>query len=88
MDKPGMRRTAEQIAADRKADAEIALFERIQEEAPALFNQSDAKIAADCEELFGIPAEDVLAQFSREDEMDFPTVELIMMAHDPNFFGN
>jgi hypothetical protein len=86
--KPSRKRTPEQIAADRKADADIDLFERISEchQRGELLVGSDAEIAARCEEQFGIPAEDVLAQFGREDNMDFPSVELIMMAQDPHFF--
>ena len=82
--KPGKQNSKE----DRKKDYDLALFDRLQDEVPELLNQSDAKIAADCEEMFGISAEDILSQFKREDEMDFTTVELIMMAHEPHFFQN
>jgi hypothetical protein len=61
----------------RESDADIALFERLQREVPALLRRADAEIAARCEEQFGISAEDVLIQLGRE----------VMMAHDPHFFG-
>lgn len=69
------------------ADAEIQLYEDVCELLPSLLDKPDAAIAEGVERELGIPAAEILKQFRRPDAAQHTTAELVMLAHDPHFWG-